>query len=233
MIKAIFFDLYHTLIHYNPPRDEILALSLSRRGINARVTDLKHAIIAGDEFFYRENARKSLGQRTKTETHALWEDYHVFVLEKAGVVPSPELVTGILTDMKHTTFERVLFSDVLPVLSLLSDRGFKLGLVSNVDQNIMPLLDKLGISQYLGVVLTSKDVGVTKPEPRIFHEAVRRAGVMVADVLYVGDQYEIDVLGARGAGLKALLLDRNDNYREVAVAEKIKSLDELGAKIPA
>lgn len=227
MIKAIFFDLYHTLIHYHPQREGVFALSLARHGISTETGVLKHAIIAGDEFFYQENARKSLGQRTDTETHALWQEYHSIVLKGAGVTPSPELVDGIISDMRQTTFEKVLFSDVMPAFAVLSGCGLNIGLISNVDQDISPLLNKLGLSTYLGVVLTSKDAGVTKPNPHIFHEAIRRIGVDASDTLYVGDQYQIDVLGARGAGLRALLLDREDSYPDIAAVEKIKSLGEL------
>jgi putative hydrolase of the HAD superfamily len=232
MIKAVFFDLYHTLIHYHPPREEVLALNLSRRGIAAEVEWLRHAIVAGDEYYYQENAKKNLTRRTEEETRELWQKYQAVVLREAGIEPYPELVSGLLNDMQRATYERVLFSDVLPTLAGLSGRGLRLGLVSNVDQDITPLLDKLGLRPYLGVVLTSRDVGATKPEPRIFHEAVGRAGVEAASTLYIGDQYQIDVLGARGAGLKALLLDRENNCPEIPAADKIKSLHELDKRIP-
>lgn len=231
MIKAVFFDLYHTLIHYHPPREKVLAIGLSQRGIEAEESELKRAIIAGDEFFYQESARKGLGQRTAVEAHAMWQEYQAIVLRGVGITPNPELVDGLLSDMQRAPFERVLFGDVLPTLAVLDRRGLKLGLISNVDQEINPLLAKLGLSSYFVVVITSKDAGVTKPAPRIFHEALRRADVAAEDTLYVGDQYQLDVLGARGAGLQALLLDREDSYCRVAAEEKIRSLSELEAKV--
>jgi putative hydrolase of the HAD superfamily len=231
MIKAVFFDLYHTLIHYHPPREEALSQSLARRGINAAPAYLRRAIIAGDEYFYRENARKSMSQRTKAETKAVWQEYEAIVLKNAGIEPAPELIEVILGDMQRIAFERVLFSDVLPAFDALSGRGLALGLVSNVDKDIQPLLEKLGLMSYLKVVLTSRDVGATKPEPRIFTEAVRQAGVGARDSLYVGDQYEIDVLGARRAGLEGLLLDRYGSSPGIPAIEKIKSLEELSGRI--
>ena len=231
MIKAVFFDLYHTLIHYHPPREEVLSRSLARIGINVRPADLRRSIIVGDEFFYRENARKGLSKRTEGETQDMWQEYEAVVLKDAGIAPTPELIASLLGDMQQTPFERVLFSDVLPALEALSKRGFKLGLVSNVDKDIRPLLGKLGVARFLDVVLTSKDAGVTKPEPLIFLAAVSRAGVMPAESLYVGDQYHIDVLGARGAGLQALLLDRGGSFPEVPARDKIKGLDELRGRV--
>ena len=231
MIKAVFFDLYQTLIHYHPPREEALSASLARHGIKVAAAGLRRPIIAGDEFFYRENARKMAGQRTEAETRAMWQQYQVVVLKAAGIEPKPELIAGLLADMQRTTFERVLFADVLPALKALSGNHLKIGLISNVDKDINPLLDELGLSSYFEVVITSRELAVTKPEPRIFREAVRRAGVAPAEAIYIGDQYEIDVLGARGAGLKALLLDRDDYRGDVAAGEKIKTLKELKGRL--
>ena len=231
MIKAVFFDLYHTLIHYYPSREEILSKSLKRRGIEAKPEELRRAIIAGDEYFYRENARKGLSRRNEAETKAMWQHYEATVLKNAGIEPSVELINHVLQDLQQTNFERILFPDVLPALGDLSGSGLPLGLISNVDKDIKPLLDKLGLSAYLKVVLTSRDVGSTKPEPRIFHEAVSRTGVEAPDVLYVGDQYEIDVLGARTAGLQGLLLDRYDSSPDIPEGDKIKSLEEIKGRI--
>ncbi len=231
MIKAVFFDLYQTLIHYHPPREEVLSESLARRDIKAPPAELRRPILAGDEFFYRENARKRAGQRTEAETRAMWWQYQTVVLKTAGIEPQPELVASLLADMQRTTFKRVLFADVLPAFKALSGNHLKLGLISNVDKDINPLLDELGLSPYFDVVLTSSEVAATKPEPRIFKEAVKRAGVAAAEAIYVGDQYEIDVMGARGAGLKALLLDRDDYRRDVAAEEKIKTLKELKGRL--
>ena len=231
MIKAVFFDLYHTLIHYHPPREEVLSQSLSRRGINASPADLRRSIIAGDEFFYRENARKGMAQRSEDETRKMWQEYEAVVLRNACIEPDPGLISHILSDMQQAPFERVLFSDVLPALDALSRRGLRMGLISNVDKDIKPLLDSLELSSYLDVVLTSRDTGTTKPEPRMFKEAVRRVGVTAPETLYVGDQYQIDILGARGAGLKGLLLDRYGSCNEIPAVEKITSLEELTGRI--
>jgi putative hydrolase of the HAD superfamily len=231
MIKAVFFDLYHTLIQYAPPREETLAATLRRFGIEANPASLRGPIIAGDEFFYKEVAGRSLSQRNEAERNAFWSTYQTIVLKEAGLDAKPELIGAILSDMKSAKYDLILFDDVIPALTLLSGRGMTLGLISNVDRDISPLLDKLGLGTRLKVKLTSSDVGLTKPNPAIFLEAVRRAGVNAPEMLYVGDQYQIDVLGARAAGLKSLLLDRHGYYKEVPEAEKLKSLGEIAGRL--
>lgn len=231
MIKAVFFDLYHTLIRYEPPREEVLAATLTRCGLKVTGAELRRPIIAGDEFFYHENAHKGASERTEEEWRAFWARYEAVVLQEAGITPTKELVTAALADMKKTSFTQVLFDDVLEALGALKARGLVLGLISNVDRDITGLLDRVGLSPWLAVCLTSREARATKPEPRIFHEAVRRAGVTAPETLYVGDQYQIDVLGARGAGLQGLLLDRGDYCRDVPPAEKIQSLREIPSRL--
>jgi putative hydrolase of the HAD superfamily len=116
--------------------------------------------------------------------------------------------------MQQVKFERVLFDDVLPALEQLKQNGIILGLISNIDSDITPLFDKLGLTPLLQVVVTSRDSGYHKPQPEIFKEAARQAGVKVDESMYIGDQYQIDVLGAKGAGMQGVLLDRNGYFNE-------------------
>ena len=69
------------------------------------------------------------------------------------------------------------------------------------------ILTELGLAKHLDFVLDSAEVGVEKPDPRIFRIALERAGVDPAHALYVGDLYSVDVLGARAVGMEAVLLD--------------------------
>lgn len=224
MIKAVFFDLYHTLIHYDPPREEALSAALGRQGISIAPKALRLPIVAGDEFFYQSNARKGMSQRSEEEKQELWASYEAVVLKEAGVEPRAELIRAILADMRQTKFNLVLFDDVVPVFTELAGRGLALGLVSNANKDASLLLDRLGITPWLRVSMTSEEAGASKPQPEIFHQAVRRAGMSNSEVLYIGDQYRVDVLGARGAGLQALLLDRGGYFEEVPAGEKIESL---------
>jgi putative hydrolase of the HAD superfamily len=227
MIKAVFFDLYNTLVRYDPPREETLSAVLIRSGISRSARELRRPMVAGDEYFYAEGSHKGMSQRTEEEKQALWAKYQVIVLKEALIEPKPELIKAILADMQKTKYELVLYDDVLPAFTSLQAQGMALGLISNIDKDVTPLMDKLGITHWLKVIMTSQEAGVSKPHPGIFHEAVKRAGVANHEVLFVGDQYQIDVMGARGAGLKGLLLDRGGFFDEITSAEKIQNLNEV------
>jgi putative hydrolase of the HAD superfamily len=84
--------------------------------------------------------------------------------------------------------------------------GLRLGVVSNSDGRVEQALQAAGLRHYFDVVIDSSLAGVEKPDPRIFQAALDALGVEPGEALYVGDLYEIDVLGARAAGIDAVLL---------------------------
>ena len=227
MIKAVLFDLYQTLVRYDPPREEIQKKVLKEYGIETTSKAIRHALFIADEFFYREHSRSPLSRRSEEEKMAIYMQYQGIILKEAGIDASRQLIAGSLRKMQQFNFKLALFDDVVPALTQLKDRGLVLGLISNVDQDISPLCEELGLSKLLQVVVTSLNAGFSKPQPQIFREALRQAKVEAPEAIYVGDQYQIDVVGANSAGMKGILLDRNDESRETAVNPKIQSLAEL------
>lgn len=94
-----------------------------------------------------------------------------------------------------------------PALGRLRDAGIGLGVVSNSDGRVAEALAAVGLADYFGVVVDSQLAGFEKPDPRIFLPALAALRVDPAEALYVGDLYEVDVVGARRAGMTAVLLD--------------------------
>jgi len=229
MIKAVFFDLYHTLLGYDPPREKLQAQALKELGIDVHPEDLRWPIVTADEYIYREHSRVSLGQRSKEEQMAVWAQYERIMLSEAGIKADDRLIQGLLGKMRQFKLKHVLFDDVLPALNELRKRGLILGLISNVDKDTTSLLDDLGLTEWLRVVVTSQEVGFTKPSPEIFREAVKRAGIQPHEAIYVGDQYQIDGVGANQAGMKGILIDRVDYFAEVADGPRLRNLGQLVA----
>jgi FMN phosphatase YigB (HAD superfamily) len=94
-----------------------------------------------------------------------------------------------------------------PALAVARAAGLRAGVISNSNGSVCAILQGLGLADTLDFVLDSSEVGVEKPDPRIFRLALERAGVSAGEAVYVGDLYSIDVLGARAVGLGAVLLD--------------------------
>ncbi len=85
-------------------------------------------------------------------------------------------------------------------------RGYRLGVISNADGRVRGLLDQSGLSRFFELILDSAEVGIEKPDPRIFLTATERLRLAPGACASVGDIYEIDFLGARRAGLEAVLI---------------------------
>jgi len=227
MIKAVFFDLYNTLVGYDPPREEIQARVLKDFGIEVSPEAMLRPIMTADDFIYQEHARYPLSKRSKKETMALYAQYQGIILREAGLDASQELIAGILKKWMNSDFKMVLFDDVAPALTHLKELGLILGLISNVDRDIAPLYQELGLSAWLQVVVTSQEVGFNKPRPEIFQEALKQAGVRPSEAIYVGDQHQIDVIGANGAGMQGVLLDRGGFFEDIADCPRIRSLTQV------
>lgn len=90
-------------------------------------------------------------------------------------------------------------------LARLRAAGIRLGIVSNSDGRVEQALTMAGLRDYFDVVVDSGLVGVEKPDPVIFQTALDALGVAPEEALYVGDLYDVDVLGARAAGIEAVL----------------------------
>ena len=91
-------------------------------------------------------------------------------------------------------------------LETLRARGYRIACISNADGRVRSLLEAAGLLSHLEFVVDSAEVGLEKPDPRIFHAATEKLALDPSACAYVGDIYEIDVAGAAGAGLTPILI---------------------------
>ena len=117
-------------------------------------------------------------------------------------------------------------ADVPPALDALRALGLRLVVVSNANGKLRELFERLGLAGRFDVMLDSSDEGVEKPDPRLFRIALERSGASAETTLHVGDLYHVDVVGARAAGLGAVLFDAADLYQGYD-CPRVRSLGEL------
>ncbi len=229
MIKAVFFDWFNTLACYEPPREELQSQALHEFGIEVLPSALVPSILAADRYFFDENARSPVEKRSPEEKAEVYTRYQNTILTEAGVKIDQGRLLKIMKRVQQlfTGITFVLFDDVLSVLKTLKERELILGLLTNLDRDMNPICRELGLEPYLDFVVTSGEVGVDKPEPPIFLAALQRAGVNASAAVHVGDQYKLDVIGARGVGIAPILIDRYDLYSEVSDCPRIHNLTEL------
>ena len=112
---------------------------------------------------------------------------------------------------------RFVLPDVPDALVGLRALGLRLVVVSNSDGTVARSLDEQGLAGHFDAICDSALVGFEKPDPRLFAHALEMAGARPERTLHVGDLYSADVVGARRAGVHALLLDPFDDWGEVDV----------------
>lgn len=231
MIKAVFFDWFNTLARYEPPREELHSQALREFGIEVPPAKLMPGILAADKYFFEENARSPVEKRKPEDKAEVYRRYQNIVLTEAGVKADGELLLKIMGKVQQlfSTINFALFDDVLPTLETLQGQKLILGLLTNLTSDVNPICRKLGMEPYLDFVVTSREVGADKPKPPIFLAALQRAVVNASEAVHVGDQYKLDVTGARGVGITPILIDRYDLYPEVSDCPRIRSLTELTA----
>ncbi len=129
------------------------------------------------------------------------------------------LAHRLVVTVKTTVATQRLWSRVLPgvpaALAAFRGAGLQLVVVSNSDGTVEQGLTDAGLRPLLDGVVDSAVVGVEKPAPGIFEAALRLADVPPDRVLHVGDLWAADVVGARGVGLHAVLLDPFDDWHDV------------------
>jgi beta-phosphoglucomutase len=141
----------------------------------------------------------------------------------------PDLADEMLRWLFDGRFDR-LFDDVRPTLEALREMGMPLAVLSNFGTHLCNVLERFDLLGFFDFVVVSAEVGLAKPDPRIFDLVVDKAGCPAERLLYVGDHMGDDIEGARGAGLDGVLIDRSNRHGD-ALCSRIHSLLELEAYV--
>jgi putative hydrolase of the HAD superfamily len=121
-----------------------------------------------------------------------------------------------------------LYDDVAPALRALAGRGLKIGLISNSHRCLASFQQHFELEGLISAALSSSEHGYLKPHPSIFEAAMKLAGVEPEASVMVGDSLTHDIHGARGAGMRAILVHRADTPPPVATdVPVIRDLSEL------
>lgn len=232
MLRLALFDLDDTLFaHARAVREGILAHSRAL-GIAGADDALQRRWHALEEEHYHRYLAGELDHDGQRRARAI--DFAA----DAGVTLSPEEAsTWFAQYLVHYVAAWTLHDDALPVLDRLGAAGVRIGIITNGRLDVqLGKLDGIGITDRIEHVIASGDVGVAKPEARIFALACERFGVAASDALYVGDRLGTDAIGAAAAGLRGVWLDRvggPEHGRELPAealaldVRRIRSLDEL------
>lgn len=221
-LETLFLDAGGVLLYPNWTRvSEALA--------GYAVTVSPGALARADPYARRQlDDMRTIGTTTDASRGWLFFD---LILEHAGVARS-DATAAALNDLhayhKVSNLWEYVPADVEPALAALRSLGLRLVVVSNANGTLRAHMDRVGLRRYFDHVLDSADEGVEKPDPRFFEIALERSGARRETTVHVGDLYHVDVMGARSAGLDAILLDEAD-LRPDADCRRVRTLAELVA----
>lgn len=229
VVSAVFFDAGETLVHPHPSFPELFATILRREGHDVDAETIRERIHVVYDRFRSAAEENELWTTSPERSRRFWHDVYTIFLRELNVAGGNGLVDTVyreFTDMANY----VLFDDVPPMLERLRSAELTLGVVSNFEEWLERLLERLGVRSYFDVRVISGIEGLEKPDPRIFELALERAGVRAVDAAYVGDNPEFDVDPALALGMFPVLIDRRDRFPE-APGTRITSMDELPAAL--
>jgi putative hydrolase of the HAD superfamily len=219
-IQTVFLDAGGILVNPNWSR---VSETLARHGVDATAAELA----AAEPMAKQRLDRGETIQRTNDEQRG-WT-YFDLVLTEAGVPLTANTAAALLElNAYHRQFNlwETVPDEVGPALAALRARGLRLVVVSNANGTLLNAFTRLGLVPALDVIFDSHVVGIEKPDPRFFQHALDFSGASAETTVHVGDLYHVDVVGARSAGLAAILLDAGNLYADYD-CRRVRSLTEL------
>jgi FMN phosphatase YigB (HAD superfamily) len=201
---ALLLDAGDTLIFFDPA-----AVAAALADVGVRVA--QPALAAAAHPAKREyQALLARGQSHEDGWTVLMRE----VLVRAGLSAphALELLPGLRRVHDDFYFWRKVPERLPDALVRARAEGLRLGVVSNSEGRLLSVLQRVGLAPFFEVVIDSHLEGVHKPNPEIFRRALARLGVDPARALYAGDIPEVDVLGARAAGMAGVVVDAFDDY---------------------
>jgi len=236
-MKAVIFDLGHTLIDYYHdwagPEERIVSrlFKLSQdTGGRMQEPDFRRSVLA------------TLSHNRDRKSRDMMEIPLSTVLENLMGAAGCRVDEGLVQDGLEVFYEalkedRTLVPGTIEMLERVRDRGCSVGLIYDVAWGLpseYPLRDMrhFGLDRYFDDMIFSSDVGLRKPHPRIFKMALFNLGVEKESSMYVGNSLQFDVRGAKSVGMKAVLkksgyFQPDDSIVPDHTVDDWKELDEL------
>jgi putative hydrolase of the HAD superfamily len=211
--RFIFFDVGNTLLFPNRAR------------MLAPLPVEKHPTLPAWQALERRTKQEfDQGLMSGRVDHGFWWTFHTYLLQQCG-----SLDDGVRNALIENTQNSANWDQILPgtrdALERLR-RQYSIAVISNADGRIDAVLRRCGICDCFASITDSGNIGHEKPHPAIFAAALREMKADPAESLYVGDVYSVDYVGARNAGMQAVLFDVAGAYREREFP-RVESLNEL------
>jgi putative hydrolase of the HAD superfamily len=210
-VRAISFDINGTLIH-SPRLGEVYAEILGRHGIDVGSHEAFDTVRrVWEEFSCRREPDRDLFGSHPEGSRGFWYEFIDRVCLLLGREPASRFAKAELFQAFTGPEAWEVFEEVPEVLAALKAKGMRMAVVSNWDDRLPVLLERLEISRFFESIVFSASVGSEKPFPAIFERALEELSLPPQEVLHIGDRLREDVEGARGIGMQSIHLNRDSD----------------------
>lgn len=201
MVKAVFFDIDDTLYSYTEAHKPALKAMKEYAARELGVSE-----DAYDDYVRQAQAvvKRRVGRDCSTLHNRLIRFQCMLEILGRPIFPHAEVMGKLYWDtlIDHMQEEE----GAGELLKTLKERGYYVGIGTNMTAGVQfRKLTKLGFGPWIDGMVTSEEVGVQKPDPKLFLLCAEKAGVSPEECVFVGDSLKKDVLGACAAGMKAIL----------------------------
>jgi putative hydrolase of the HAD superfamily len=206
MLRAVLFDMGGTLDGSGLHWLDRFVEQYARAGAALPGETIRAAFDAAERLAATDDAIMSARLEEMVERHVGWQLEHLSrngTVELVGADPErfrQRVVSGFVGSVRSAAKESV------GLLATLKSRGLQLGVVSNACGNADQLCDDFGFTPYLSLVVDSRRVGLSKPNPAIYAYAMERMGLPASAIMMVGDSFERDIRPARSLGMQTAWL---------------------------
>ena len=240
MIRGVIFDLGSTLIRFRGKWSEVLAA-----GRSAMVEYLNQvgwtmdesAFIEDMQATFEANFRERRQDHRERSTRSLVLE--VLGRQGAGSIEPEHFEEALRRMYAPSEACWAPVAGAQEVLSQLTQRGHRLGLISNAsdEANVQRLIDSAGLRPFFSPIVVSAAVGVRKPTPTLFQDVLRGWGIAPQEAVMIGDMLGEDILGAQRAGLHQIWVqaeaDPGFNQEHVGVVIPERTVPQLQDVIDA
>jgi putative hydrolase of the HAD superfamily len=224
---AVLFDVGNTLLRPWPSVPEVVREILVDAGHLHDLSAIDELMPLVDAFYEDRYRADDTFWTNEEETSDVWVGMYSLLCRRLGIDEDAEVLARRVYEVFGDPARWRAYDDVAPCLERVREAGLRTGVVSNWDSRLTGILDGLGLGDLFDTVVCSADVGLHKPDPRIFEEATRRLRVSPRRCVHVGDHYYADLVGATAVGMTPVLIDRHGIGCPAPTVVPITTLDDL------
>lgn len=228
--KHLFFDLDRTLWDFEKNSKVALRQLFHELELRESIELFTH--------FYKEY---------KKNNALLWKEYGKGIIDKFHLrderfrktlrhfkIDNENLVKRMSEGyVEISPLQTELFPNTHETLSELKKDGYQMHIITNGFKEVQHIkLNNSRIDHFFETVVCSEEIGKNKPSKEIFHYALKNANANVDQSVMIGDDFEVDIMGAQSSGMRAILFDPENSFKHYSDQLKISNLKELPGLLP-